>query len=422
MEQMDSPHLLTISEASARIRAGTLSARELWNACTQQIERLNPRLAAIITPMEQLEEAGSPIEGRALNAIPVALKDLFETAGVRTTAGALCFKDHIPAHDAVVVAKVRAAGAQFVGKSNTHEIALGVTTVNPHFGTCRNPWDRTRIPGGSSGGSAVAVATGMAIAALGTDTGGSIRIPASLCGVVGLKPTYGRVSLRGVFPLSWNLDHAGPLTRCVTDAAILLQVMAGYDDDDPHCADMPVGDYVRHLEDGAPGLRFALAGGPYVEDSDPEILEAVDTAAKLLSRLGAEVSSVSLEYLRDAALANGQMTQADAAAYHRDRLSEHPEIFGADVRQRLETGRDLSATDYVLARRTQSQIKRQLGRLFGEFDILVLPATPTAAPLIDADGAVETARRLTRFTAPFNARRLSRHLDPVRFHPPAKSP
>jgi aspartyl-tRNA(Asn)/glutamyl-tRNA(Gln) amidotransferase subunit A len=402
MEQMQSTHLLTISEAIASIRAGTLSTRELWNASTRQLELLNPRLQAIITPMEQPDEAGLPIEGRALHGIPMAVKDLFETTGVRTTAGALFFKDHVPAHDAVAVAKARAAGAQFVGKANTHEIALGVTTVNPHFGTCRNPWDPARIPGGSSGGSAVAVATGMAIAALGTDTGGSIRIPASLCGVVGLKPTYGRVSLRGVFPLSWNLDHAGPLTRCVTDAAILLQVIAGYDHDDPHCADMPVDDYVRDLEDGAMGLRIALARGTYVEESDPEVLEAVDDAAELFCRLGATVSNVTLEYLGDAAFANGQMTQADAATYHRERLSEHPEKFGADVRRRLETGRDLSAADYVLARRTQSETKRQVGRLFGEYDVLMLPATPSAAPLIDGGNAVEFARRLTRFTAPFN--------------------
>jgi aspartyl-tRNA(Asn)/glutamyl-tRNA(Gln) amidotransferase subunit A len=402
MERMQATHLLTISEATASIRAGKLTARELWRACTTQIEKLNPQLNAIITPMERPEETGLPIEARSLHGIPVALKDLFETAGVRTTAGALFFKDHIPTRDGVVVGKVRAAGAHFIGKTNTHEIALGVTTVNPHFGTSRNPWDRARIPGGSSGGSAVAVATGMAAAALGTDTGGSIRIPASLCGVVGLKPTYGRVSLRGVFPLSWNLDHAGPMTRCVTDTAILLQVIAGYDEDDPHCAAVPADDYVGHLEDGAVGLRFALVGGTYVGECDPEVLEAVDAAAELFSRLGATVSKVALEFLRDAALANGQMTQADAATYHRERLSEHPELFGADVRQRLETGRDLTAAEYVLARRTQSEITRRLHRLFEEHDVLMLPATPVAAPPIEGGDAVESARLLTRFTAPFN--------------------
>jgi aspartyl-tRNA(Asn)/glutamyl-tRNA(Gln) amidotransferase subunit A len=402
MERMQVTHWLTIGEATAGIRAGRLSARELWEACTGQIELLNPRLNAIITRMGQPEESGSGIAMRALQGIPLAVKDLFETAGVRTTAGALFFKDHVPTDDAVVVARVRTAGAQIIGKANTHEIALGVTTVNPHFGTCRNPWDSTRSPGGSSGGSAVAVATGMAAAALGTDTGGSIRIPASLCGVVGLKPTYGRVSLRGVFPLSWNLDHAGPLTRSVSDAAIMLQIMAGYDEDDPHCANVPVDDYVRHLENGARGLRIALAEGPYIEKSDPEVLEGVEEAAEIFSQVGATLSKVSAEYLHDAALANGQMTVADAATYHRERLSEHPEMFGADVRQRLEMGRDLSAAGYVLARRTQSGIRRQLEQLFGDYDLLMLPATPSAAPLIEGGDAVEFARRLTRFTSPFN--------------------
>jgi aspartyl-tRNA(Asn)/glutamyl-tRNA(Gln) amidotransferase subunit A len=210
------------------------------------------------------------------------------------------------------------------------------------------------------------------------------------------------VSLRGVFPLSWNLDHAGPLTRCVTDAAILLQVIAGYDEDDPHCADVPVDDYVRHLEDGARGLRIAVAGGTYTDGSDSQVLGALDNAAELFRHLGATVTKVIPEFLRNAALANGQMTQADAATYHRDRLSEHPEMFGADVRRRLEAGRDLSVADYALARLTQSETRRRLERLFGEFDVLMLPATPIPAPLIDNGDAVELARQLTRFTAPFN--------------------
>jgi aspartyl-tRNA(Asn)/glutamyl-tRNA(Gln) amidotransferase subunit A len=192
------------------------------------------------------------------------------------------------------------------------------------------------------------------------------------------------------------------MTRCVTDTAILLQVIAGYDEDDPHCAAVPADDYVGHLEDGAVGLRFALVGDTYVGECDPEVLEAVDAAAELFSRLGATVSKVALEFLRDAALANGQMTQADAATYHRERLSEHPELFGADVRQRLETGRDLTAAEYVLARRTQSEITRRLHRLFEEHDVLMLPATPVAAPPIEGGDAVESARLLTRFTAPFN--------------------
>jgi aspartyl-tRNA(Asn)/glutamyl-tRNA(Gln) amidotransferase subunit A len=178
--------------------------------------------------------------------------------------------------------------------------------------------------------------------------------------------------------------------------------MAGYDEDDPHCADLPADDYMRHIEDGAASLRFALVVGAYVEESEPAVLEAVDAAAEVISRIGATMSRVTLDYLRDAAVANGQMTQADAATYHRERLADHPEVFGADVRERLEAGRDLSAANYVLARRAQAEIRRQLGRQFGEYDVLILPTTPISAPLIDGGDAIESARQLTRFTAPFN--------------------
>ncbi len=218
--------------------------------------------------------------------IPIAVKDLYETAGIRTTAGSLFFKDYIPEQDAVVVSKLKAAGADIIGKTSTHEIALGVTNINPHYGSPRNPWDTSRITGGSSGGSAAAVAAGMCMAALGSDTGGSIRIPASLCGVVGLKPTYGRVSLRGVFPLSWNLDHAGPLTRSVKDAALLLQVMAGYDAEDPSSADVPVDDYLQDIEAGIKGWKIALAVGDFVEVSEPEVLAAVREAARVFDEFG----------------------------------------------------------------------------------------------------------------------------------------
>ncbi len=207
----------------------------LIRACYRQIERLNPTINAFITviPPETRPRTGPPSNG-ALRDIPIAIKDLYETAGVRTTAGSLFFQDYIPEEDAVAVSKLKAAGAEIIGKTGTHEVALGVTSINPHYGSPRNPWDTARITGGSSGGSAAAVAAGMCMAALGSDTGGSIRIPASLCGVVGLKPTYGRISLRGVFPLSWNLDTAGPLTRSVKDAALLLQVLAGTMRQIPH--------------------------------------------------------------------------------------------------------------------------------------------------------------------------------------------
>ena len=228
--------------------------------------------------------------------------------------------------------KLKLAGAVILGKTNTHEIALGVTGVNPHFGAVKNPWDTSRVTGGSSSGSAAAVATGMCLGALGTDTGGSIRIPASLCGIVGLKPTYGRVSTVGVIPLSWNLDHVGPLARSVEDAARLLQVLAGFDSHDPGSANVPIGKYLSHLADGVRGWRIALGSGAFIQASDEAVLKAVEAATQVFTNLGATVEKVDLDFLEGAALANGRMTQADGAAFHKERLETEPDRFGEDVR------------------------------------------------------------------------------------------
>ncbi|MBL0346406.1 amidase [Candidatus Villigracilis affinis] len=394
---------LSLTDQRDLIKSREINASELADACYRQIERLNPTLNAFITviPPEQLSLHGETQSG-LLHGIPLAVKDLYDTKGIRTTAGSRFFAEHIPQEDAYVVQKVKKAGAQIIGKTNTHEIALGVTNNNPHYGACRNPWDTTRTPGGSSGGSAVAVSTGMAMAALGTDTGGSIRIPASLCGVVGLKPTFGRVSLRGILPLSWNLDHAGPITRKVEDAALMLQVMGGYDELDPASMKTLPGDYYSHLRDSIKDRKFALATGSFIEESDPEILEAVRKTAQVLEEQGAIITEIKVDFLKEAALANALMTQADGAAFHRERLKEHPDWFGADVRLRLETGAAFTSSEYILARRTQAEIKRRLELLFEEYDVLLLPTTPISAPVLEGENAVERARQLTRFTAPFN--------------------
>ena len=332
---MDNISALTIYSALADLRVQKTSPQALVEACYRQIERLNPKLNAFITVIDSQDALSTQLPGNnasssnALYGIPIALKDLFDTAGIRTTAGSKFFADNIPEQDAFVVEKLKQAGALIVGKTNTHEIALGVTGNNPHYGTARNPWDTTRIPGGSSSGSAIAVATGMALGALGTDTGGSVRIPASLCGVVGFKPTFGRVSLRGVFPLSWNLDHVGPLTKCVKDAALMLQVISVYDPIDPTSIKMLAGDYLSHLEDDVEGRKIALGVGEFIETADPEVLEVVREAAKVFAEgLGCKVQEVDVSWLRDAALANRIMTQSDGAAVHYDRLKEHPEMFG----------------------------------------------------------------------------------------------
>lgn len=407
MDTMDNLNALTISDALDLLEEKRVSARELAEAGFRQIERLNDKLNAFITVIDQEQslESQSSADGassKSLRGIPIAIKDLFDVAGIRTTIGSRFFADRVAEEDAFVVQKLKQAGVTVVGKTNTHEIALGITGNNPHYGTARNPWDTTRIPGGSSSGSAIAVATGMALGALGTDTGGSIRIPASLCGVVGLKPTFGRVSLRGVFPLSWNLDHVGPLTKSVKDAALLLQIIAVYDPMDTASVKMLTGEYLGHLADSVKGRKIALATGTFIETSDAEVLDAVREAVKVFESLGCNVQEVDMGWLQEAAHANKLMTQSDGAAVHRDRLKEHPEMFGDDIRRRLEEGANTSLADYILARRTQAEVKKKFEQFFENYDFLLTPTTPIAAPTIEGHDAVEQAGRLTRFTAPFN--------------------
>jgi aspartyl-tRNA(Asn)/glutamyl-tRNA(Gln) amidotransferase subunit A len=399
---------LTISSALEGLLKKFFTPLELSEAFIHRITELNPSLNAFITRLDdsirsdaaQLSAKGET--GLPLYGIPLAVKDLFETRGIRTTAGSRFFRDYEPDEDSAAIRKLTDAGALILGKTNTHEFAFGVTGVNPHYGTCHNPWDKTRISGGSSSGSAVAVAAGMALGAVGTDTGGSIRIPASLCGVVGLKPTYGRVGLRGIFPLSWNLDHAGPITKTVRDSALMLQSMAGYDPLDPSSVDETVDDYLLHIDKGVKSWRIAIAVGTYIDEANAEVVAAVDEAGRIFKNLGGDVISVDMDNLRGLALANGQMVSADAAAFHRNRLREHPDWFGADVRERLEYGRSLSSTDYSLARRKQTEGRRWMEEFFKDYDLLMLPTTPITAPLIKGTDAIAQARQLTRFTAPFN--------------------
>ncbi len=321
---------------------------------------------------------------------------------MRTTAGSKFFEEYIPSQDAFTVQKLKTAGAILLGKLNMHEIALGVTNVNPHFGACHNPWDLERISGGSSGGSAAALAARLCLGSLGSDTGGSIRIPASLCGIVGLKPTYGRVSLRGVIPLSWNLDHAGPMARCVRDVALILQEIAGYDPQDPYSVDMPPEHYLEAIDAGVRGWRVALASDEFFERTDPEVWKAVQRAANVFEELGANVETVAFPGAREAARANSLMTPSDAAAFHRERLAKNSERFGEDVRQRLQTGAAYTSSEYILARRTQTLMRRKFASFFKDFELLLAPATAITAPPIEGPDAIEQARRLTRFTAPFN--------------------
>lgn len=396
------PNRQTISSALSKLRKQEISPQELAAIYFDEIDAKNPRLNAFVEILRDgLDLPASPTQ--PLYGIPIAVKDLIDVRGIPTCAGSPRFWGTLPAvEDAFVVEKLKVAGANIIGKTHTHEIALGVTGINPHYGVVRNPHRPDHIPGGSSSGSAVAVAAGMCLGALGSDTGGSIRIPAALCGVVGIKPTFGRVSTWGVLPLSWNLDHIGPLAGTVGDVATLLQAMAGYDPRDPNSVNVPVDDYLSGLDRGVRSWRVALATGDYIEESDSGVLDAVREAAKVFSKLGARVRKIELPILQQALTANIQMLLADAATFHRERLAEHPDWFGADVRQRLEDGRASTSTEYSRARRTQAQVKRYFEAFFVDYDLLLLPTVATTAAPIEGLDSVQYAPRLTRFTAPFN--------------------
>ncbi len=407
---------LGISEAAQLIRQGDLSPVALTEAFFDRIERIDGQVNSFLTldkesavkSAQQAEEEirqGQTVSGKPpgrLHGIPLGLKDLYETANLRTTLGAKFYADHIPGDDAGVVTRLKDAGAIILGKNNMHEIALGLTNINPHYGPSRNPWALDRITGGSSGGSAAAVVASLCMGSLGSDTGGSIRVPAGLCGIVGLKPTYGRVSLRGVLPLSWNLDHAGPIARSVIDVALLLQEIAGYDPLDPYSIAAPVDDYTGDIRSGVAGWRIAFMVGEYFERTDPAVMQAVQTAAQVFTELGANVEEVELPQLRQAARASGMMVISDAAAVHHDRIKESPEDFGTDVLQRLQFGAATDATTYILARRTQTVMRWEFARFFESYDLILMPTTIMTAAPIDGLDALEQARYLTRFTSPFN--------------------
>ena len=409
---MEELTFLDIRSAAKLIEKRELSPVELTVAYLGKIKEYDPQINSYISissdqALTDAQEAEAEIYQHGprstLHGIPIALKDLYETAGVATTAGSRFLAHHIPLQDAFTVERLRSAGAVFLGKLNMHEIALGVTNVNPHYGACRNPWDSDRISGGSSGGSAAALAADLCMGSLGSDTGGSIRIPASLCGIVGIKPTYGRVSLRGIIPLSWNLDHSGPMARTVWDAALLLQAIAGYDSDDPYSARIDTDDYMLHIQDGVAGCRIGVGVGEFfTARTAPDVLEAVLQAADVFEDLGAIVTEVDFPGARDAAQANGLMTTSDAAVYHQQRILHQPDEFGADVLSRLQQGAAYSSSEYILARRTQSLLRHRFAAFFDQFDLFLTPATPITAPPIEGPDAVAQAPVLTRFTAPFN--------------------
>ena len=402
---------MTISELAPRLRRKEISPVEITRACLERIAKLNPALNAFITVTAESALAEARVaeaeilrgEWRgALHGVPVALKDLIDTAGVRTTAASALYKDRIPTQDAEVVRRLRQAGAILVGKNNLHEFAYGGSSLVSYFGEVHNPWDAGRIAGGSSGGSAAAVVAGMAYAAIGTDTAGSIREPAALCGCVGIKPTYGRVPSRGVIPLSLSLDHVGPLTTTVEDAAIVLQAIAGYDPADLTTANVPVMDWVAALREGPKLLRVGVLRAYFFDDLDPEVASALDHALRGIQTLCGEMKDVQLDVPTDRML-----QAAESYAYHAENVARTPELYQAETVRRIRSGEKVSAAEYIQRRRDLEDARRNIRAVFSDVDVLVSPTMPMPAPAIadltaNPDALRPAELKLLRNTRPFN--------------------
>ncbi len=395
---------MTILEAAEALRRRRVSSTELTTAALARIDRLDGTLRAFITVTAEAalgrarkadSELASGRDRGPLHGIPMAVKDLFSTRGVRTTSGSRLFESYVPDRDAAVVERLEAAGAVPLGKLNMHELAYGVTSDNPHFGAVCNPWNTERSPGGSSGGAGAAVAAGMVYAAIGSDTGGSIRVPAAFCGTVGLKPTYGRVSRYGALPLAWSLDHMGPLTRSVRDAGVTLNAIAGYDGRDPASSRHPVIDYVPDEGCSVRGIRIGFAAS-FFERLDGDVELCVRGAIARAASLGAEVKPVVLPDL-SALNAVGRVILMAEAASVMEPYRGRRESFGADVLALLDQGRAIPATDYINAQRLRRAMRREFGKVWREVDCLVVPTTPHTAPRIGQttvrfDGRDEDAR------------------------------
>ena len=403
--------LTSILGISRRLRNRELSPVDLAKECLAQIEKLNPALNAFITvtaesAMRQARQAESEIlrgEDRGpLHGIPLGLKDLIDTAGTRTTAASALFKDRAPTQDAEVVQRLRSAGAVFLGKQNLHEFAYGGSSMISYYGEVHNPWNPAHIAGGSSGGSAAAVAAGLGFGAIGTDTAGSVREPAAQCGVVGIKPTFGRISTRGVIPLSSSLDHVGPIARTVSDVAVLLQAIAGFDREDKNSVDVRVPNDLAHLQVALTPARIGVPRKFFYEDLDSEVAAAVELALAVLKNLGCEIREINLEIPTDRTL-----QAAESYAIHRKFVSESPELYQPETLRRIRSGENISEAQLQAARHDLAKARSEIQNVFLNLDFLVTPAVPIPAPqLVELKQNPDLLRPrelvLLRNTRPFN--------------------
>jgi len=380
---------MSIAEISPKIKAREISPVELTDAALAQAERLQPALVSFITMLperaraqaKKREEAIARGEYRGpLDGIPIGIKDNLATAGIRTTVGSKVLTSNVPDEDAFVVQRVQEAGAIILGKENMHEWAAGGTSANPHYGAVRNPWNTDHVPGGSSGGSAANVATGVTFASLGTDLAGSVRGPASYCGLVGMKQTYGRVSQRGLLGTHHNGDHIGPLTRTTLDNALVLQIMAGHDPLDPTTMPVPVPDFTAEIGKGLSGIKIGVPTNYYFDLVDPEVESAVRQAISVLSELGAEVREVRLDTLDHADLLRVSAA-AEGYLVHEQYLEDQRDDYSPDLVARYLSGSFVMAKDYIKSLKLQRLVQEDFARTFQQVDLIVTPTNATTAPV-----------------------------------------
>lgn len=408
---------MSIDELAPLLRERKISPVEVTEAVLERAEALSGKINAYIridaeTARKAAKDAEREIANGTyrgpLHGIPMALKDNLYLKDQVVTVGSKIHRDFIPAYDATVVSKLKEAGAIITGTLNMHEYAWGATTTNPHHGACRNPWDPEKIPGGSSGGSGAAVAADMTIASLGTDTAGSIRIPASACGIVGLKPTYGRVSKYGCFPLAWSLDHIGPMTKTVKDAAMLLEVIAGYDVKDLTCIDVPTASYTSACTTDVSQLVIGVNESYFFHEVDQGVENCVRQAIRKLEEMGAKVVPVEIPGIELATFAEIVTSTAEASTIHHQHLKERPQDFGADVRFLLELGELHSAVDYLQAQQIRHRLNESFRQAFQQVDVLITPTLPFTPPAIGQNTVMINGQEadfldhVIRFTGPTN--------------------
>ena len=378
---------LTLAEAARLVARKEISPVELVDASLERIGKVDSTLRAYISVYEQAREVAKAAEIMMaaghdlgpLHGVPLALKDNIALKGLRTTAGSKILTDWLPDNDATVAARLRSAGAIFVGKLNMHEFAWGGTSDNPHYGAVRNPWNPERFAAGSSGGSGAAVAARMCWGAMGTDTGGSIRLPSAINGIVGIRPTYGRVSNFGIIPLAWSMDTAGPMARTVEDCALMFSVIAGHDVNDPTTAKVPVHDYLAGLRAGVKGLRIGVVPDYFFHHLQPPVLIAIKTALSTFESLGAVIKEVAIDNIHGNISAQLTIESCEPSTYHQRWLRERPQDYGEDVRTLLEVGEMLLATHYLQAQRYRSLLRQEFMNAFRQVDVFVCPTLPFTA-------------------------------------------